>query len=206
MRYNRRQATNRESQMTKIHATEVIQKLVHELIPYDRNPNVHSNDQITQLANSIREWGFTVPIIIDEDAMVLAGHGRLYAAQRLEMEFVPCVVASGWSEEQKKAYVIADNKLAEGSEWDSALYFAELKEIGGAGFDLGLIGFDDSIDLDFKPNLSPSTSYTDVTADDINKTAGAMSDNMDRLTGDRSARGTEVMCPHCAESFIFDGI
>ena len=136
---------NRDGQMTDIHAKEVTQKSVDDLIPYDRNPNMHPTAQITQLANSIREWGFTVPIIIDEEGTVLAGHGRLFAAKSLGMESVPCVTARGWSDSQKKAYVIADNKLSEGSEWDSSLYFAELKEINESGFDLGLIGFDEKI-------------------------------------------------------------
>jgi len=197
---------NRDGQMTDIHAKEVTQKPVDDLIPYDRNPNMHPTAQITQLANSIREWGFTVPIIIDEAGTVLAGHGRLFAAKSLGMESVPCVTARGWSDSQKKAYVIADNKLSEGSEWDSSLYFAELKEINESGFDLGLIGFDENISLDFHPNLDPTTSHSDVSANDMSKAQNAMSDNMDRLTGDRSARGAEVMCPYCAETFTFDGI
>tara|TARA_R110002050_G_scaffold115925_3_gene232253 strand:+ start:4716 stop:5294 length:579 start_codon:yes stop_codon:yes gene_type:complete len=192
--------------MTTIHAKDVKQMPVDELIPYDRNPNIHSSEQIIQLANSIREWGFTVPILIDEKEVVLAGHGRLFAAKSLNMETVPCITATGWSDAQKKAYVIADNKLSEGSEWDTALYFAELKEINSSGFDLSLIGFDESISLDFEPNLQPTTSFSDVNEGDINKAETAMSDNMDRLTGDRSARGTEVMCPYCAETFTFDGI
>ncbi|MGI9398587.1 MAG: ParB/Srx family N-terminal domain-containing protein [Paracoccaceae bacterium] len=192
--------------MTTIHAKDVKQMPVDELIPYDRNPNIHSSEQIIQLANSIREWGFTVPILIDEKEVVLAGHGRLFAAKSLNMKTVPCITATGWSDAQKKAYVIADNKLSEGSEWDSSLYFAELKEINNSGFDLSLIGFDESISLDFEPNLQPTTSFTDVNEGDINKAETAMSDNMDRLTGDRSARGTEVMCPYCAETFTFDGI
>ena len=128
--------------MTNIHATEVLQKPIDELIPYDRNPNIHPTDQIVKLADSMREWGFTVPILIDEKGVVMAGHGRLYAAKSLNMSVVPCIVAEGWSETQKKAYVIADNKLSEGSEWDTSLYLAELKEIDEAGFDLEMMGFD----------------------------------------------------------------
>jgi ParB-like chromosome segregation protein Spo0J len=197
---------NKEGQMTTVHAKDITQMPVSDLIPYDRNPNIHSNEQIVQLANSIREWGFTIPILIDEKEVVLAGHGRLFAAKSLGMETVPCIIAKGWSDPQKKAYVIADNKLSEGSEWDSSLYFSELKEINSSGFNLSLIGFDDNVSLDFEPNLDPSTSYTDVNADDIDKAQNSMSSNMDRLTGDRSARGAEVMCPYCAETFTFDGI
>tara|TARA_R100000935_G_scaffold4073_1_gene9906 strand:- start:7538 stop:8116 length:579 start_codon:yes stop_codon:yes gene_type:complete len=192
--------------MTTIHAKDMTEVAVDSLIPYDRNPNIHSNEQIIQIANSIREWGFTVPILIDEKQVVLAGHGRLFAAKSLGMETVPCITAKGWSDTQKKAYVIADNKLSEGSEWDSSLYFAELKEINSSGFSLDLIGFDENISLDFEPNMNPTTSYSDINAGDISKTQDSMSANMDKLTGDRSAQGTEVMCPYCAESFTFDGI
>jgi len=129
--------------MTSIHATEVIQKPIDDLIPYDRNPNVHPAEQITRLAGSIREWGFTIPILIDEKSVVMAGHGRLYAAQSLGMAVVPCIVAEGWTENQKRAYVIADNKLSEGSEWDTTLYMEELKELDAAGFDLEMIGLDE---------------------------------------------------------------
>ena len=128
--------------MVTIHAKEIIQKSVDDLIPYDRNPNIHPADQINQLVDSIREWGFTVPILIDENDTVLAGHGRLFAAKSLGMDEVPCFTATGWTEAQKRAYVIADNKLSEGSEWDTSLYLSELKEIGDAGFDLSLAGFD----------------------------------------------------------------
>lgn len=176
------------------------------LIPYDRNPKTHPDSQIEQLKNSIRQWGWTIPILIDENNQVIAGHGRLFAAKGLEMEAVPCITAEGWSDEQKKAYVIADNKLAEGGEWDTPLYFSELKAISAAGFNLELVGFDSSISLDFEPNLDPSTSFADVNEDDIGNAKSSLSDNMDRLTGDRSARGTEVMCPYCAESFTFDGL
>lgn len=176
------------------------------LIPYDRNPRTHPDSQIEQLKNSIRQWGWTIPILIDENDQVIAGHGRLFAAQSLGMEDVPCMTAEGWSEEQKKAYIIADNKLAEGGEWDTSLYFSELKSINKAGFDLELVGFDSSISLDFEPNLDPLTSFADISDADIGSAETALSDNMDKLTGDRSAKGTEVMCPFCAESFIFDGI
>lgn len=187
-------------------ATQIVQMNTDELIPYDRNSNIHPDSQIRQLANSIIEWGFTVPILIDENNQVIAGHGRLYAAQSIEMDRVPCIVAEGWTDNQKKAYVIADNKLSEGSDWDTSLYFSELKSLNDSGFDIQLTGFDDSILLDFEPNLQPTTNYTDVSESDINKAETTISNNMDRLTGDRSARGTEVMCPYCAETFTFDGI
>ncbi len=179
---------------------------VDDLIPYERNPRIHPQSQIDQLAQSIREWGWTMPILIDESANVIAGHGRLFAAQELNIDEVPCITASGWSDQQKKAYVIADNKLTESASWDDGLYFSELKALQSSGFDLSLVGFDENVSFDFEPNLNPMTSFSDVTENDINRAASVMSDNMDRLTADRSLKGTEVTCPYCAESFTFDGI
>src|SRR5215468_526674 len=94
---------------------------VDKLIPYARNARTHSPAQIAQIAASIREWGFTVPVLIDEAGMIIAGHGRVLAAQQLGLGEVPVIVARGWTEAQKKAYVIADNKLTENGGWDEAL-------------------------------------------------------------------------------------
>ena len=129
--------------MTTVHAKDITQMPVSDLIPYDRNPNIHSNEQIVQLANSIREWGFTIPILIDEKEVVLAGHGRLFAAKSLGMETVPCIIAKGWSDPQKKAYVIADNKLALNSGWDEELLKIEMGALDNLGFDLSVLGFNE---------------------------------------------------------------
>ncbi|MAL83099.1 MAG: hypothetical protein CMF11_01930 [Idiomarina sp.] len=179
---------------------------VEDLIPYERNPRIHPQSQIDELAQSIREWGWTIPILIDSDCNVIAGHGRLYAAQQLGINEVPCVTADGWPEDKKRAYVIADNKLSENSRWDDGLFFSELKDLQNSGFDLSLVGFDEDVSFDFQPNLDPSTSYREITENDISHTAASMSDNLNRLTADRSLKGTEVVCPYCAESFTFDGI
>lgn len=116
---------------------------IHRLIPYAKNSRTHSDEQIAQIAASIKEWGWTTPILVDETGGVIAGHGRLAAATRLHMLKVPVVVASGWSEAQKRAYVIADNKLALNAGWDNELLALELSELGDAGFDLELTGFTD---------------------------------------------------------------
>lgn len=187
-------------------AWSVTRHKVDDLIPYDRNPRIHPQSQIDELAQSIREWGWTIPILIDSGGNVIAGHGRLYAAKALDIEEVPCVTADDWPEDKKRAYVIADNKLSENSSWDDGLFFSELRDLQNCGFDLSLMGFDQSVSLDFQPNLEPSTSFGEITENDIAKTATSMSDNLDRLTADRSLKGTEVVCPYCAESFTFDGI
>lgn len=113
-----------------------------ELTPFARNSRTHSDEQIAKIASSIREWGFTTPILRDEDGTVLAGHGRLLAAQRLKLAEVPVITARGWSEAKKRAYVIADNQLAiSGAGWDYEMLSAELEDLQGYDFDLNLTGF-----------------------------------------------------------------
>jgi site-specific DNA-methyltransferase (adenine-specific) len=116
-------------------------KLTDELIPYARNSRTHSDDQVAQIAASIKEWGWTTPILVDETGGIIAGHGRLLAARKLKMEQVPTIEAAGWTDAQKRAYVIADNKLALNAGWDSELLALELGELGELGFDLDLTGF-----------------------------------------------------------------
>ncbi len=123
-------------------ATEVELVSVTDLVPYARNARTHSDEQVAQIMASIREWGFTVPILRDETGMVIAGHGRLLAAQRLKLGEVPVVTARGWSEAKKRAYIIADNKLALNAGWDEAMLALEIDELDGMGIDIGLLGWD----------------------------------------------------------------
>ena len=116
---------------------------IERLVPYAKNSRTHSDAQVAQIAASIKEWGWTTPILVDDTGSIIAGHGRLQAARRLQMTEVPVVVASGWSDAQKRAYVIADNKLALNAGWDNELLALELGELGDAGFDLELTGFTD---------------------------------------------------------------
>jgi len=114
---------------------------IERLVPYAKNSRTHSDAQVAQIAASIKEWGFTNPVLVDEHGGIIAGHGRVQAARKLCLETIPVVVARGWSEAQKRAYVIADNKLALNAGWDDALLSLELGELGGIGFDLELTGF-----------------------------------------------------------------
>ena len=176
---------------------------VDDLIPYERNPRIHPQSQIDQLAQSIREWGWTMPILIDESANVIAGHGRLFAAQELDIDEVPCITASGWSDQQKKAYVIADNKLTENASWDDGLYFSELRSLQENGFDLSKVGMDSDFSFDdFEPSLQPITDFTNFSPDDIHKASDKLSNQMTSL---KESDGIEVMCPYCAETFTFSG-
>ena len=116
-------------------------RTVASLIPYARNARTHSDAQVAQIAASIREWGWTNPILIDETGGIIAGHGRVLAARKLKIEDVPCIIASGWSEAQKRAYILADNQLAINAGWDSEMLALELHDIADMGFDMDLIGF-----------------------------------------------------------------
>ena len=118
-------------------------KKIKELIPYCNNSRTHSDEQVLQIASSIKEFGFTNPVLIDEQGGIIAGHGRIMAAQKLKMDEVPTITLSDLSEAQKKAYIIADNKLALNSGWDDELLKIELEQLKELDFDLGLIGFSD---------------------------------------------------------------
>src|SRR5215212_10848938 len=114
---------------------------VPSLIPYARNARTHSDAQVAQLAASIREWGWTTPVLVDEAGGLIAGHGRVMAARKLGIAEVPVVVARGWSEAQKRAYVLGGNKLALNAGWDEELLRVELSDLRGLGTDVSLIGF-----------------------------------------------------------------
>lgn len=122
-------------------AEKVSIKPLKDLIPYARNSRKHSNAQIDQIAASMREWGWTNPVLVDENNTILAGHGRVMAAQKLGIENCPVIIAAGWSDDKKRAYVIADNKISENSSWDEDLLKIEIDDLGG--FDVSLLGFSD---------------------------------------------------------------
>jgi DNA modification methylase len=124
-------------------ADKVEQWPIEKLVPYAKNSRTHSEDQVAQIAASIREWGFTTAVLVDESGSIIAGHGRVMAARKLGLASLPVMVAAGWTDAQKRAYVIADNKLALNAGWDNELLALELGEIGDAGFDLELTGFTD---------------------------------------------------------------
>lgn len=122
---------------------------IEALIPYARNSRTHSDAQIAQIAASIREFGFTNPILIDGSDNIIAGHGRVLAARKLGLEDVPCLRLTHLSDAQKKAYVIADNKLALNSGWDFDLLKLEVQELESLNYDVSLLGFHPS-ELNFE--------------------------------------------------------
>lgn len=143
---------------------------ITRLTPYARNSRTHSDEQIGQIAASIKEWGWTTPVLVDEDGSIIAGHGRTLAAQRLKMTEVPVMVAKGWSDAKKRAYVIADNRLAENSGWNNEMLALELAELDVAGFNLELTGFtgDDLTKAMFGDkalNIEPDSSAQEIDVD-----------------------------------------
>ncbi len=117
---------------------------IDRLIPYARNPRTHSPEQVAQIAASIREFGFTNPVLVDGRAGIIAGHGRVMAARQLGLAQVPVVVLDHLTETQRRAYVIADNKLALNAGWDEELLALELQELQGDGYDLALAGLSEA--------------------------------------------------------------
>ena len=115
---------------------------IERLIPYANNARLHSEADLDKLAAAIRKWGWTTPVLVDEQGNLLAGHGRIAAAPRAGVTSIPVIVARGWSEEEKRAYRLADNQLAARASWDPEQLRNELQELGFAGFDLDLIGFE----------------------------------------------------------------
>lgn len=118
-------------------------KKVEDLAPYELNSRTHSEDQVVQIANSIKEFGFTNPILLDGDNGILAGHGRLAASKLLELKEVPTIQLSGLTADQKRAYVIADNKIALNADWDTDILKLEITDLMDAKYDVSLVGFND---------------------------------------------------------------
>ena len=156
---------------------------VNDLIPYARNSRTHSDDQVTKIAASIKEFGFLNPVIVDGENGIVAGHGRVMAAKKLGMQELPVIEADHLTDAQRRAYVIADNRLALDSAWDIDLLKIELKDLDENGFDLKLTGFEigELTSMFDEPDFAPGTE------DDQGK--------LDQL------EPKMVVCPNCLEEF-----
>ena len=167
---------------------KLIYRSVDELIPYARNAKQHSESQVAQIAASIKEFGFTNPILTDADNGIIAGHGRLMAAQKLGLDKVPTIELAHLSETQKRAYILADNKLAELAGWDNDMLAVEFAELSNEGFDLSLTGFDD----DEIAGLTPQECNEGLTDPDA---VPEVKDNATCVLGDIWILGNHrVMC------------
>ena len=116
---------------------------IDELVPYARNARTHSPEQVAQIAASIKEFGFLSPVVIAKDGTILCGHGRFYAAQKLGLKKIPCIREDHLTEAQRRAYIIADNKLSLNAGWDDDMLRVELSDLKGEDFDMSLLGFDE---------------------------------------------------------------
>ena len=162
-----------------MHPTAMVQEIElwspQKLVPFDRNPRTRSPAQVAQIAASITEFGFNNPILVDSKAGIIAGHGRLLAAQKLQLKDVPVIVLDHLSDAQRRAYVIADNQLALNAGWDDQLLSAELLALQGEDFDLDLIGFDDDelerllAVQDAIEGLTDEDSVPDLTEDPVSQ-------------------------------------
>jgi len=155
---------------------------VADLIAYGKNARTHSDAQVSQIAASIREFGFTNPILIDEQNGIIAGHGRVLAAQKLGMATAPTITLSGLTDTQKRAYIIADNKLALNAGWDEEMLSLEFAELDEAGFDLELTGFsipEMTILMGFGVDMKPGTEDEQGRLDEI----------------------SPIICPACGHEF-----
>ena len=150
--------------MAKI--ADVQEVSLEKLRPYERNAKKHGPGQIEKLKASIIEFGFLTPCLIDSDYNLIAGHGRVMAAKELGIKTVPCVFIEGLTDEQRRAYILADNRLGELGEWDMELVWDELAELDNLGFDVELTGFDvpeelpEVIEDDFDESAIPDEPRT----------------------------------------------
>ena len=161
---------------------EIQYKATEDLIPYARNSRTHSAEQIAQIAASIREFGWTNPVLIDGENGIIAGHGRVLAAHKLGETQVPTIELSHMSDTQKRAYIIADNKLALNAGWDNEMLALEIDDLKEAGFDLSFTGF--TID---DINALKTPDFDAATEDDQGK--------LDQL------EPKWIACPHCGKEF-----
>lgn len=148
-------------------AKEIKWQSVDKLIPYAKNARTHSDEQVAQIAGSIKEFGFNNPVLVDKDGSIIAGHGRLMAARKLGMDKVPVVELDHLTEAQRKAYVLADNRIALNSGWDTSMLSLELAELEKEGFDISMLGFDDK---EITKLLAPETTEGLVDEDEIPET------------------------------------
>lgn len=165
-------------------ASEIELRDINALAPYARNPRLHGEGQIEQIAASIKRWGFTIPLLVDEAGQLIAGHARLEAAKKLELQRVPAMVARGWTDAQKRAYVIADNRLAMNSSWDDALLIDELSGLKMTDFDLAALGFTEAELADM------------IGAPDAEEFGPASEDDQQRLD-----QKSPITCPECGHVF-----
>lgn len=171
---------------------------VERLVPYERNARTHSPEQVAKIARSIERFGFLNPILVDGEAGIIAGHGRLMAARELAWREVPVVVVDHLSDEERRAYVLADNRLAELADWDADFLVDELEDLRLEDFDLGLLGWSDA---ELEDLLDKPGAFAPGTKDEQGKLD-------EREEGEKESEGEgepeeiDVVCPKCGHEFV----
>jgi ParB family transcriptional regulator, chromosome partitioning protein len=163
---------------------KIVQKSVDKLIPYVNNSRTHSDEQIAQIASSIKEFGWTNPILVDGENGIIAGHGRLLAARKLGYKEVPTIELKDLTETQRKAYIIADNRLALNAGWDNEMLTIELNDLLADGFALEMLGFDTA---EMQNLINGGPDFEPATEEDQGK--------LDQLDP------KWIACPHCGKEF-----
>jgi ParB-like chromosome segregation protein Spo0J len=173
-------------------ADKIVMRPISVLIPYARNARIHSDEQVAQIAASIREFGFTNPVLVDGEQGIIAGHGRVLAAYKLGMDLIPTIELAYLTAAQRQAYKITDNKLALNAGWDQEMLRLEMGELRELGFDLTLTGFDD---------IELGALFADKTAGltDPDDTPPVPEHPVSQ-TGDLWLLGAKVTCPKCRKT------
>jgi DNA modification methylase len=182
-------------------ADAVERRAVAALVPYARNARTHSPEQVAQIAASIVEFGWTMPVLVDEAGGIIAGHGRILAAQSLGITDAPVMVAREWSEAKRRLYVIADNKLALNARWDDALLALEFGDLRDMGADTGLTGFADGEVAELFGKAAAKAGLTD-----LDETPEAPADPVSRL-GDVWLLGRHrITCGDCTDAAVVERV
>ena len=179
---------------------QITYKNISELVEYSRNPREHPEFQLDQLAESIKEVGWTYPVLIDKHNIIVCGHGRYQAAQKLGVERIPTIQKADLTETQIKAYRLQDNQLALNAIWNDDFLTQEINALMDTDYDVSKLGFDASAKApDYEPDVMPDTNDNFVTEDEL---AQAL-DKMNGLGGqDATAKGSVmVACPECSHEF-----
>jgi len=163
---------------------QIVQRKIEDLIPYVNNSRTHSDEQVAQIAASIKEFGWTNPILVDGANGIIAGHGRVMAARKLKYKEVPTIELKDMTETQRKAYIIADNRLALNAKWDNEMLTIELNDLLADGFALELLGFDPT---EMQTLINGGPDFEPATEDEQGKL-----DELDPKW---------IACPHCGKEF-----
>ena len=165
------------------------------LKPHPKNSRIHSEKQIEKLQRSIREFGFAKPVIVDEDYTILAGHGAVLAAKAENLKSIPCFILTGLTDEQKRAYIITDNRMSDLSYFDMNAVVSEIEELCGRNFDVSITGFDESL-IEELPEWTLSLDFTESQDTIKEEKKPENSDDEEKDKKDKS-----VICPECGHAF-----